>query len=281
VMHWDSSPTGLGDLSARIAPACPKRRSAFSRQRFVSSDEAVSCARHSPGHQLSGRMSMTWSSAVSAAWCASVELAIDACAQAAIQQLLAELRALPLHAAVAAALAERGPSPDAPGTARLLAERLTALMLLAPPPLRAQARQQWYQDIGCLHTLRAMWLWCSSKLALHQHRRPNKGVSASCACHWRWEACWAALGSATSKACSLSVALCEAAPAWCDSHALVDRRTGCGWSTPPPPAWWPRRWPSCARSWPRCPRWRRLRATQSAEATALRRPRVMRLAASL
>jgi hypothetical protein len=73
---------------------------------------------------------------------ACLSQASNTCAQAAIQQLLAELRSLPLHAAVAAALAERAPSPDAPSSARLLAERLTALMLLAPPPPRAQARQQ-------------------------------------------------------------------------------------------------------------------------------------------
>ncbi|KAK9838104.1 hypothetical protein WJX81_001620 [Elliptochloris bilobata] len=58
--------------------------------------------------------------------------------EAAIAQLLAELRSLSLHAAVAAALAERPVTDGSGGSMPYLAERLVVLMLLANPTPTAQ-----------------------------------------------------------------------------------------------------------------------------------------------
>ena len=59
--------------------------------------------------------------------------------QAAIKQLLVELRSLPLHAAVTAALADRLAAQEGTAGAPYMAERLMVLMLLAEPPPSAQA----------------------------------------------------------------------------------------------------------------------------------------------
>lgn len=78
--------------------------------------------------------------------------------QAAIAQLLAELRSLPLHAAVTAALVNRPAPQEGTAGAPYLAERLTVLMLLAraPPSAQVLLTQQslWSRHVGFqLHLL--------------------------------------------------------------------------------------------------------------------------------